>query len=129
MLKKKTNVKIGIYGEKMAADYLRKRGFVILGKNISYPWGEIDIVAKDRENTLVFVEVKTLDKRGQETVQDSGLRPEDNLTQAKLLRLRRSCSFFANNNPQLTGKGWRIDLVSLTIMNKNCVIKHLENIG
>ncbi|MBV8141717.1 MAG: YraN family protein [Verrucomicrobia bacterium] len=48
-------------GEKIAADYLRRNGFRILYKNFrSRRGGEIDLVCRDRrEETLVFVEVKT----------------------------------------------------------------------
>lgn len=125
----KTNVKTGSLGERLAANYLKRGGYKILGTNFSYPWGEIDIVAKDKDKTLVFVEVKALNKRGQIIVQDSELRPEDNLTELKLIRLKRSCSFFANEHKDLADNGWRIDLVSLTISDKSCDIRHLKSIG
>ena len=52
---------LGRMGEKIAADYLRRNGFRILYKNFrSRRGGEIDLVCRDRrEETLVFVEVKT----------------------------------------------------------------------
>jgi putative endonuclease len=52
---------LGRAGEKMAADYLRRQGFRVLYKNFrSGRGGEIDLVCRDRrEETLVFVEVKT----------------------------------------------------------------------
>lgn len=129
--KKKTgkNIRVGTEGEKFAADYLRKERYKVLETNVDYPWGEIDIVAKDYENTLVFVEVKTFDKRGQPFVRDLELRPEDNMTRTKISSLVKSCQFFANNNPILAKNGWRIDLLSLTILDNHCDIRHLKNIG
>ena len=52
---------LGRIGEKMAADYLRRNGFRVLYRNFrSRRGGEIDLVCRDRrEETLVFVEVKT----------------------------------------------------------------------
>jgi putative endonuclease len=52
---------LGRMGEKIAADYLRKNGFRVLYRNFrSRRGGEIDLVCRDRrEDTLVFVEVKT----------------------------------------------------------------------
>ena len=47
-------------GEEAAADYLTSKGFSVLHRNIRFPEGELDIVAKWGK-TLVFVEVKTRD--------------------------------------------------------------------
>ncbi len=51
-------IKLGQYGEEKAANYLVKQGMKILEKNYRCGYGEVDIIAKDRD-TLVFVEVKT----------------------------------------------------------------------
>jgi putative endonuclease len=48
----------GREGEKIAADFLRKNSYRIIEVNYRCPIGEIDIVARDK-NDLVFVEVKT----------------------------------------------------------------------
>jgi putative endonuclease len=52
---------LGRKGEKLAADYLRRNGFRVLYQNFrSKRGGEIDLICRDRrEETLVFVEVKT----------------------------------------------------------------------
>ena len=49
---------LGNMGEKQAARFLRKRGYKILEKNVTYDDGELDIVAR-HENMLVVIEVKT----------------------------------------------------------------------
>lgn len=48
----------GDLGEKIAEEYLKKYGYIILEKNFRTKIGEIDIIAKDGEY-IVFVEVKT----------------------------------------------------------------------
>lgn len=120
------HLKIGHYGESLAKKYLKKKGYRIISANIKYSWGEIDIIAKDNNDVLVFIEVKTLKKIKEDY---ESLRPEDNLTYTKLSKLKKSCLFFANQNPKLISRGWRIDLIALTIIDKNCDIQHLENIG
>jgi putative endonuclease len=49
----------GAFGEDAAADYLLSKGFVILARNFRVKIGEIDCVARDKDGTLVFVEVKS----------------------------------------------------------------------
>lgn len=50
--------KLGQRGEELAVEYIRKKGYGILKKNYHTPFGEIDIIARDKE-ALVFIEVKT----------------------------------------------------------------------
>ena len=49
---------LGKDGEDKAAAFLEEKGLRILGRNIRYRTGEVDLVALDGD-TLVFVEVKT----------------------------------------------------------------------
>ncbi len=48
---------LGRWGETLAAEYLRQRGFSILGAGWRCRFGEIDLIAADK-NYLCFVEVK-----------------------------------------------------------------------
>ena len=48
---------IGAWGENQAEKYLKKQGYKILERNWSCRFGEIDLIAADREY-LVFAEVK-----------------------------------------------------------------------
>ncbi len=52
---------IGRLGEDMTARYLEGQGFYIARRNYTTRYGEIDIVAENREY-IVFVEVKTRDE-------------------------------------------------------------------
>ena len=51
--------KTGKLGESYAAKYLSQKGYEILETNYKTPFAEIDIVAKDTDGTICFVEVKT----------------------------------------------------------------------
>ena len=48
---------IGNYGEDMAVKFLLEKGYEIIERNFLKPFGEIDIIAKDKD-FLVFIEVK-----------------------------------------------------------------------
>lgn len=130
------NVEIGKTGENIAYEYLKNKGYLILARNYREKWGEIDIIAQAPDSTLVFVEVKTL----QIESENSSIAPEDNLTQAKLKKLRRTCDIFANSKYCIKfineKMGWRIDLITvsmspdyfLTKNINNCIINHYQNI-
>lgn len=48
----------GAWGEAIAAEYLKKKHYKIIGTNYRSRFGEIDLIVADRK-FLVFVEVKT----------------------------------------------------------------------
>lgn len=104
---------IGKIGENIASDYLEKEGYEILERNIRQKFGEIDILAKDKKGTLCFVEVKTILASYSKF---SGLEPEDNLSPAKLLKMKKMAEWYANNHAKEVGKaGYRIDLVCVKL--------------
>lgn len=117
---------LGKFGEDLACEYLVKKGYKIIDRNFRKPWGELDIIAKAPDKTLVFIEVKTMtDSSG------LGLSPEDQLTKTKLKKTQRAASLYAGHYPELIkdDKGWQIDLLALTINRENCDIKYYENIS
>lgn len=141
MEEKSLNLKIGKLGEDLAEKYLRDRGYKIITRNYRQPWGEIDIVTKSKNKTLIFFEIKTLKKP--KFTGEANIKPEDNLTTSKLSKLKRICESFANSNPKLitNSRGWQIDLLTIWIKNfsdtqtlllteieNDCEIKHYQNI-
>ncbi len=56
--RKKQNKQLGNSGEEMAIQFLKQNGYHVLEKNYRTSFGEIDIIAEDRD-TICFVEVKT----------------------------------------------------------------------
>ena len=47
----------GQQAEQRAAQFLKKRGLVIIANNFTCRWGEVDLIAREGK-TLVFVEVR-----------------------------------------------------------------------
>jgi len=52
------HLETGRKGEGLAQDFLRKKGYKIVATNYRCPFGEIDLIAQDKES-MVFIEVKT----------------------------------------------------------------------
>lgn len=125
--KKKKDLTFGEAGEKVAAKYLKKKGYKILDFNYFNPkgrrLGEIDIITKN-DNCFVFVEVKTrkLEKFG-------GSLPEESINRQKLHKLNKIAQFYLRQN-KLLDKNWRFDAVSvwLSVDMKEAKVKHLESI-
>ncbi len=55
---KRYNRELGRYYEDMAAVYLSNMGLRVIERNFYSKLGEIDIIAKEGDNYLVFIEVK-----------------------------------------------------------------------
>lgn len=126
MKERKRHISIGKIGEDLACAYLVGKQYKVLGRNYQEKWDEIDVICRAKDETLVFVEVKTF---GMESAM--GLVPEDNMTPAKLKKLRRACGAFAGKRPDLINekKGWRIDLLAIVLGDgPEPTIRHYENI-
>ncbi len=106
----------GALAEAHAAQYLQKKGYILLEKNYRYQKAEIDIVV-EKNNTLIFVEVKA---RKNSTFGN----PEEFVSKKKQQLL-----FSAAENYIFDIK-WknniRYDIIAI-LNNKNMKILHLED--
>lgn len=73
---------LGRKGEEAAVRYLKSRGYAIVKRNWFCRFGEADIIARDPEGTLCFIEVKT-----RQSV-EAGL-PEEAIRRSKQSRYER----------------------------------------
>ena len=110
----------GIRGEKLARDFLKKRGYHILETNYRCPEGEIDIIARHKDS-LVFIEVRT------KTSLEFG-SPEESITLTKKERLRATASRYRQAHDDLPPL-WRIDFVAVELNQKGKLsrIELIEN--
>jgi len=111
-------IAIGALGEKLAAKYLKKRGYRILARNYSTDSGEIDIVAYDH-GVVAFVEVKT------RTTDEFG-PPESAVTPHKMRQIQRVARQYATHF-RLYDTSWRYDCVYV-IMPKPAPPKGLRRL-
>jgi putative endonuclease len=96
------NQRIGKWGEETATEYLTLKGYEIIGRNIRTPYGEIDIVAKQKD-VMVFVEVKT------RTSNKMGL-PEESITPRKRQHMLSAAEHYATENGI---DHWQIDVIAI----------------
>ena len=82
------NKDIGNRGEKLVEMFLVKQGHLILSRNYLRPWGEIDIVAKNK-GIIHFVEVKAKEILLGGQKYDDKYRPEDHMHSWKVRRFKR----------------------------------------
>ena len=125
--------KLGDLGEKIAAKYLKKQGYKILGRNFRYKkFGEIDIIAK-KKNTkdVVFIEVKTRYKRKFKEISNN-YAPEDNITYFKQKQLIKLAKIYLAQNLDKekikTHIPWQIDIIAIEIdpISQKFNLRHIK---
>ncbi|MFH1201164.1 MAG: YraN family protein [bacterium] len=134
--------KTGEIGENIAVRFLMKHDFLILNRNYTKKWGEIDIIA-EKANKLYFIEVKSVARettptafgispliRGRIKEGVDNFRPEDNMHPWKLKRLSRTIQTYLLSQKIPDEKEWQVDLlvVFLDIKNKKAKIKVVNDI-
>lgn len=128
---KKNNKVIGNYGEQIAVNYLKSKGFEILNRNYSKKWGEIDIVTR-RTGKIHFIEVKTVSYETKHDLTSSvsrdTWRPEDNVHPQKVKKLSRAIESWIMEHQY--NDIWQIDVVTVKIVIKDryALVKYLPNI-
>ena len=108
-------VLIGMIGEEFGAGYLKKKGYKILRRNFTTPFGEIDAIAK-KDGYTIFIEVKT------RTTTSLG-PPYLAVTYAKKRHIIKNALFYLKRYG-LVETYWRIDVVSVKLDS----LYRLENI-
>ena len=108
MTKKVASHGLGRTGERLAAEELIRSGYRILERNFACRYGEIDLVAEEKDD-LVFVEVKT--RRGNAY----GL-PEEAVTVRKQQKLIQAAAFYLDLHG-CADRSWRIDVVAVQLSN------------
>ena len=99
--------KLGENGEQFVADYLTKIGYQIMSRNWRVREGELDIVARDQNGLIIFVEVKT---RTSIAFGD----PLESIDRKKLFRIQKLALAWLATNLRL-GNPYRIDSAGVII--------------
>ncbi|MEO8495327.1 MAG: YraN family protein [Planctomycetota bacterium] len=111
---------LGARGERAAVRFLKRHGYVIVGRGVRDRIGEIDIVAVDGK-TIVFVEVKT-------RVSDDRGHPAEAVDQDKQRQLTRVALSYLRRHDLLEHSA-RFDVVAVTwpADQKRPTIEHFKN--
>lgn len=111
---------LGRWGEAQAAEFLKRKKYKIVGLNYSCRWGEIDVIAENRQ-FIVFAEVKL--RKGPRFAE-----AREFVTHAKQQRLISAAQLYLAQNE--TRKQPRLDVIEIYAPegeNGKISINHIEN--
>jgi len=113
-----SKISTGKDGEQIAVAYLKKQGYRIYETNFRCPLGEIDIIAREKDE-LVFIEVKTRKSR------QLGY-PEQAVGAAKQKKLSQLALWYLQKK-KLTDTNARFDVIGITLLPAGNEIKLIKN--
>ena len=111
------NREIGKIGEDIATQYLEKIGYQIVEKNFQCKLGEIDIIAKDKDE-VVFVEVKS------RKILSYG-KPADAVNGIKKKHIYRTAQYYLLIHNQLDVYT-RIDVIEIYLNEEKYRLNHIK---
>lgn len=112
------NKKIGTFGEMIVITYLENSNYKILSQNYCTKFGEIDIIAKDKDE-YVFIEVKT------RSSSEFG-RPVEAVDKHKEKHIKKSSQIYIYLN-NLENQYIRYDIIEVYFDKSKYYINHLKN--
>lgn len=112
---------LGRDGEVIACDFLESKGHIILDRNFTRPYGELDVISKDRNGVVHFVEVKSVSW-------ETDRLPEENIHPAKVARLMRTIQAYLSFKN--IDSGWQFDVIAayLDTKGKRARVRYLEDV-
>jgi putative endonuclease len=117
-IKDTQKIATGKEGEKIAAAYLEKNGYRIIEVNFRCTIGEIDIIAKEK-NDLVFVEVKTRKSVALGYPEQAvGMRKQKKMSQLALWYMQKR---------KIVDTNARFDVVAITLIPENNEVRLIQN--
>lgn len=134
---------LGGFGERIACEYLVKKGYKILAKNYRISFGEIDIIAKKpwrlfkkNDKTIHFIEVKSL---GSPTSQYSpryqyaslyDFLPEQRVDYKKQKKLRQLAEIWLEKNKYPQNTPYQIDIIGILVdqTSKKSKLHYFSNV-
>ncbi|KKP42931.1 MAG: hypothetical protein UR31_C0013G0042 [Parcubacteria group bacterium GW2011_GWA2_33_14] len=120
---------LGDLGERIACEYLVKKGFKIVGKNYRISFGEIDIIAKKRwrlfknDKTIHFIEVKTI------IGNNNSFFPEERVDYKKQRKLKNLAQIWMEKNNLSENCPYQIDIIGISVneITRNAKLHYFPN--
>ena len=119
--------KTGKFGEDLANNYLKNKGYRILDRNYIKVWddktkGEIDIIAK-KDKIISFIEVKTAEMGWD-------FYPEEKVDYKKQKKLVKLAQSWLIENKIPLDSFWQIDVIGILVdrIIKKAKIRHFKNV-
>ena len=110
---------LGKIGESLAVDYLIKQNYQLIERNFRCKRGEIDIIAKDKQE-LIFVEVKTRANKKYG-------KPAEAVTNQKKKHIYKAAEYYLAIHKKLD-EYIRIDVIEVYLYKKTYYIHHIKQV-
>lgn len=110
---------LGNLGEQIAVEYLIRNNYKIIKRNFYCSQGEIDIIAKDK-NEIVFIEVKT-------RINNNFGEPAEAVNRIKQMHMHKSARYFLYKL-NLLDMLIRFDVIEVLIANGRFNVNHIKQI-
>ena len=110
---------LGVFGEDEAVKFLKKNGYKIIERNYKCRYGEIDIIAKQK-NTWCFIEVKTIQKSASKS-------PFEKIDKTKLEHIENSAACYIAKN-KLGNEKIRFEAIGIRVSEGKTEIELLKDI-
>jgi len=101
-----TSRQFGFNQEARALKYLQQNGCSCIAKNFSSKFGEIDLVVKDKNGRLLFVEVRYRSNPNFGS-------PAETVSIRKQSRIRQTAAFFLTKHPRYANFQCRFDVIAI----------------
>jgi putative endonuclease len=109
--------KRGAWGEEKAVEFLTKKGYIIVERNFTSSFGEIDVIARDHD-VIVFIEVKVFGTYSPEDLERS-------VGKRKQRRIAETAQAFIVGRPEFQDSRLRCDVIAVRAEKDDIV--HFEN--
>ena len=110
---------LGLAGEDKAAGFLKKNGYKIIERNYRCRYGEIDIIARQKD-TWCFIEVKTIEKSASES-------PFETIGRQKVRHIENSAACYIAEK-KLGGEKIRFDAIGIRANEGKSEIELIKDI-
>ena len=108
----KSRREVGEQGERIASQFLERKGYKVLARNYRRPWGEIDLIAM-KGGVVHFVEVKTVLRDRGDFSREKGYRPEELAHKTKLGKVARTAALYMEE--QKENREFQVDVVTIVM--------------
>jgi putative endonuclease len=112
---------LGSFGEAWAVGFLCRSGHQIVARNVRFRVEEIDIVARDRAGTMVFVEVKC------RRTSAFGM-PEESITPSRFEHLAAAVEQYIQDQSE-PPTSYRVDVIAIEVGPGGRVRRHEHILG
>jgi putative endonuclease len=113
---------LGRRGEDLATAFLIEQGMIIQKRNFRSSKGEIDIIARDADNTIIFVEVRfrTTAIRGY---------AEESINDQKMTRIQKTAAYYLLEQGYKEWPRLRFDFIAINMHKDKAKFNWIKNIS